>query len=934
MTPAEEVPTTNGTAEEAPAEEAPAEEAPAEEAPPSPKKVKKVHDVEWTETVAEDTRKKMAWSTAMNPEDCALGMTIECNHLCAVSRDGFHCLLNGGRATTGIKKGRYAFEIRVLEAAGAQDAQAHQWKTIRIGFGTETCTYIAGSDGNSIAMDNDGNVWHDGKGSRRATRWFVGDVICVVLNVDADSENANSFSVFRNGARIAQPTPLPKEMVGKTLFPMVALRSTAVAVNFGAPGKRPWKELPFQVRMLDDAAAVDVEKAKAVAPKNGKYSVVLPVGLPDEGTFDFLDLEWYPKQTGTFVELSDRALITQMEQSGLRGMRSNPSSFKVQDFDNGRLLSAAMSLAAAKKRNIVVMSVKKNLIKDSREDILANFTAPWFVTKAVVAVGPPPAAFSEKVRKAMLDGMAAIQQKKVDAEKEAWGRMQEMKKKKAESVQRIAKAKLDAEYRRAKAEWDKKKAAAGDDGEVEGEEPTEPEMPPIELEEEAEPDWAAKVAEAVKGNEEELKAVVFRPRCAPGALPDAKSVMPDMKADDVVRSFENFALPVEGAAPAPFDERWLADGVEATKPEGGEGFGTVEYVWAKAKDAQGFVEKYKKDRKVAEKFAGLKVGPFSKENMEKWANEKVSLRKKLTEYNMMKRKREVERKKRAAEAEAAAAKPAEEPKPEGEAAEGEAAEGEAAEKKEEEKPKAPEIDIDVDEDLEVDVWEPKEIDSIDGKGSVLYKQFTSEDWLLMQMRFELHHLVKCFAADATAADPERRGIAPALLSHYYQLYFSKVMHPPSYGMADQEKMLSYCEDTVKVQDGVLTCIDDEDVPVSRIVRVVEEARRDRVNRVAAGDESARLVFATAAPPALPAKGKGVPQAAKGVGKGVVPGPAKGKGFAPQAARPVQPYAATYAPQAGGVKRPFPAPAAPFAAKRPAYGGAAGGKYGGGKGFGR
>ena len=33
--------------------------------------------------------------------------------------------------------------------------------------------------------------------------------------------------------------------------------------------------------------------------------------------------------------------------------------------------------------------------------------------------------------------------------------------------------------------------------------------------------------------------------------------------------------------------------------------------------------RYKKDRKVAEKFAGLKVGPFSKENMEKWANEKA-----------------------------------------------------------------------------------------------------------------------------------------------------------------------------------------------------------------------------------------------------------------------------------------------------------------------
>ena len=46
----------------------------------------------------------------------------------------------------------------------------------------------------------------------------------------------------------------------------MALRSTAVAVNFGAPGKRPWKELPFQVRMLDDAAAVDVRGAGAGLP--------------------------------------------------------------------------------------------------------------------------------------------------------------------------------------------------------------------------------------------------------------------------------------------------------------------------------------------------------------------------------------------------------------------------------------------------------------------------------------------------------------------------------------------------------------------------------------------------------------------------------------------------------------------------------------------
>merc|ERR1719487_346501 len=204
-----------------------------------------------------------------------------------------------------------------------------------------------------------------------------------------------------------------------------------------------------------------------------------------------------------------------------------------------------------------------------------------------------------------------------------------------------------------------------------------------------------------------------------------------------------------------------------------------------------------------------------------------------------------------------------EEKPEGEAAEGEAAEPEVKEEKPEEE-KKPEIDIDVDEDLEVDVWEPKDVDSIDGKGSPLYKQFTSEDWLLVQMRFELHHLVKAFSADATSQDPERRGIAPSLLGWYYQIYFSKPLFPPAYGMESQEKLLSYCEDTVKVQDGVLTCIDEEDVPVSRLVRVVEDARRDRVNRVAAGDESAKLVFPAQAPPAAPYAAK---RPAYGVGGG-------------------------------------------------------------------
>ena len=56
------------------------------------------------------------------------------------------------------------------------------------------------------------------------------------------------------------------------LLAQVALRSTAVAVNFGAPGKRPWKELPFQVRMLDDAAGADVRDGGVAALGGRRFS--------------------------------------------------------------------------------------------------------------------------------------------------------------------------------------------------------------------------------------------------------------------------------------------------------------------------------------------------------------------------------------------------------------------------------------------------------------------------------------------------------------------------------------------------------------------------------------------------------------------------------------------------------------------------------------
>merc|ERR1719191_1043819 len=174
--------------------------------------------------------------------------------------------------------------------------------------------------------------------------------------------------------------------------------------------------------MLGDAAADDVKQNKVAPPKSGKYEVIIPIGLPNEGTFDFLDCSFFPKAKLTYTELSDRALVAQMMASGLRGLASDPRSFKVAEFDSGRMLKGLKVLAAGSKKNVVLMSVKNNLMKEERALDLKLFQAPWFEKKALVAMGPPPTDFCKAVKAKVVEDMKAVLKKKVTVEKETFER--------------------------------------------------------------------------------------------------------------------------------------------------------------------------------------------------------------------------------------------------------------------------------------------------------------------------------------------------------------------------------------------------------------------------------------------------------------------------------------------------------------------------------
>merc|ERR1719254_462290 len=108
--------------------------------------------------------------------------------------------------------------------------------------------------------------------------------------------------------------------------------------------------------MFQDAAKADAGVSTYTAPKDGKYEVVLPVGLPDEGTLDWLD--GFLEKNKQYAELSDRAILAWAMKSGLvqanyQNKHSNDKpdlNFATEQLDSANIKRMILSLAGVQNR--------------------------------------------------------------------------------------------------------------------------------------------------------------------------------------------------------------------------------------------------------------------------------------------------------------------------------------------------------------------------------------------------------------------------------------------------------------------------------------------------------------------------------------------------------------------------------------------------------
>jgi len=560
-------------AEEGKADDAAKEEGAPDEAAEASKEPEKK---ELEADAADDSRPKLdAGSIAFNTADTTLNvMPVATGKLLmTLTEGGCQYLLASARANVGVKAGRYMFEVKIIESLNPVEAQGGSNRApqprqlVRVGVSAAGSSLFLTDGPDNVCFDSEGYFAHEKRRRKVAQKFSHDQTVAVLLNLDASSPNANTISLFRNGIRVSEPQPLPENLHGKVLYPTVTYKNVTLKVNFGPAALAP---LPFKCLTLAEAAAADVEVQEEPKPKDGKCDVLVPVGMPEQGFFDWVDA--FVEQNPSYTELSDRKIAEWATKSGIwrpkaqGGGGSNDKvelKFGIPMLDDLSVRRVFNSVAPTQKRNYIVPELRANLISEERKETLLRFGAPDFRKAATVIMGEPNEEFKKKVQSLLL----ADKQSKADAEKkkkaqeEERKRLLEEKKKKAE------------EARKAKEAAQKKKEGK------EVEEAKE-EAPAEEKKEEAKADVEDTPIELT----EEEKQMWYR-----------KLDTPDLSEKALSKSFASFSLPTTE-----------------------EGFDTITYDWQSEDKCATMLKEWIFEKKLTQRVEDLQPGAWFKEEWTKW----------------------------------------------------------------------------------------------------------------------------------------------------------------------------------------------------------------------------------------------------------------------------------------------------------------------------
>jgi len=195
----------------------------------------------------------------------------------SVADEGFLCQSRaenewqGARATVGVFKGCYYFEIYVRDEG-----------LCRVGWSTKTAKLALGMDKEGFGFGSTGKKSNRGKFDDYGTSFGLNDVIGCLID-----RTRGEISFSKNGEHFGTAFQIPKDLQNKSLFPAVTLKNSEVEFNFGST---PLEFLPKDATPLHNITLQDsLEPAPLSNSKSPKDKKAEPVALIVTASRDLVD---------------------------------------------------------------------------------------------------------------------------------------------------------------------------------------------------------------------------------------------------------------------------------------------------------------------------------------------------------------------------------------------------------------------------------------------------------------------------------------------------------------------------------------------------------------------------------------------------------------------------------------------------------------------
>nr|KAG5689769.1 hypothetical protein BaRGS_031170 [Batillaria attramentaria] len=304
-----------------------------------------------------------AWETVtsfqLDRYNCDLNLRIKDEGVKAhpLTVEGFAFMWAGARAMFGVKSGKVAYEVKLLENLNVDHLPSDETNphVLRVGWSVDDSSLQLGEEALSYGYGGTGKASTECQFKDYGESFTAGDVITAYLDLDSDPV---VMSYSKNGTDLGTCFEVEKEKLeDKALFPHILTKNTEFECNFGA-------------------------------------KIIMMVGLPGAGKTYWAEKHAAGNPDKKYVVLGTNNIIDKMKVMGLPRKKNYSGRWDVLIDKATKCLNRMIEIAARKKHNYILDQT--NVYASARRRKMQPFEG--FQRKAVVVV-PTEEEFKSRVEK-------------------------------------------------------------------------------------------------------------------------------------------------------------------------------------------------------------------------------------------------------------------------------------------------------------------------------------------------------------------------------------------------------------------------------------------------------------------------------------------------------------------------------------------------------